>query len=73
MVPLGQKIELDGYYLLMERNVQGSVMGSINFPVDIPKFVDMYLQGHLKLTRCCLAGLHSTKSTRVMLPSRQER
>ncbi len=33
----------------MERKVQGSVMGSINFPVDIPKFVDMYLQGHLKL------------------------
>jgi len=49
MVPLGQKIELEGYDLLMERKVQGSVMGSINFPVDIPMFVDMYLRGQLKL------------------------
>jgi len=49
MVPRDQKIELDGFELLSERKIQGSIMGSIRFPIDIPAYVTMYLQGRLKL------------------------
>jgi S-(hydroxymethyl)glutathione dehydrogenase/alcohol dehydrogenase len=49
MVPLGQKIELDARLLLSERKMQGSIMGSNRFRVDMPRYVDFYLQGRLKL------------------------
>jgi S-(hydroxymethyl)glutathione dehydrogenase/alcohol dehydrogenase len=49
MIPLGQKIELDGSVFLREKKIQGSSMGSNRFKVDMPKYVDFYLQGRLKL------------------------
>ena len=29
--------------------IQGSMMGSNRFPIDMPRFVDMYMAGKLKL------------------------
>jgi S-(hydroxymethyl)glutathione dehydrogenase/alcohol dehydrogenase len=49
MVPLGQKIEIMGAAFLGEKRIQGSLMGSNRFPVDMPRYVDMYLAGKLKL------------------------
>jgi S-(hydroxymethyl)glutathione dehydrogenase/alcohol dehydrogenase len=49
MIPVGQKIELDGPAFLRERRVQGCSKGSNRFKVDMPKYVDFYLQGRLKL------------------------
>jgi S-(hydroxymethyl)glutathione dehydrogenase / alcohol dehydrogenase len=49
MIPVGQKIELPGSAFLYERRVQGSNMGSNRFPIDMPRYVDLYLQGRLKL------------------------
>lgn len=49
MMPIGIKVEIDGFALLGERRLQGSNMGSSHFPVDIPRFVDFYLQGRLNL------------------------
>jgi S-(hydroxymethyl)glutathione dehydrogenase / alcohol dehydrogenase len=49
MIPLGQKIELDGSVFLREKKIQGSSMGSNHFKVDMPKYVDFYMQGRLKL------------------------
>ena len=49
MIPIGQKIELDGSALLREKKIQGSNMGSNRFKVDMPRYVDFYLQGRLKL------------------------
>jgi S-(hydroxymethyl)glutathione dehydrogenase/alcohol dehydrogenase len=49
MIPVGQKIELDGPAFLRERRVQGCSMGSNRFKVDMPKYVDFYLQGRLRL------------------------
>jgi len=50
MVPLGQKLELDARHLLFgERKMQGSVMGSNRFRVDMPQYIDFYMQGRLKL------------------------
>ena len=49
MVPVGQKLEIDGESLLYEKRLQGSNMGSNRFPVDMPRYVDFYLAGRLHL------------------------
>ncbi|HLJ53200.1 MAG TPA: Zn-dependent alcohol dehydrogenase [Rhizomicrobium sp.] len=49
MIPLGTKIELDGFAFLGERRIQGSAMGSNRFPLDMPRLVDFYMAGKLKL------------------------
>ena len=49
MIPVGVKIELHGADFLGERRIQGSLMGSNRFPVDMPRLVDFYLSGRLKL------------------------
>jgi S-(hydroxymethyl)glutathione dehydrogenase / alcohol dehydrogenase len=49
MIPVGQNIELPGAAFLGEKRIQGSLMGSNHFPVDMPRLVDMYMTGKLKL------------------------
>jgi S-(hydroxymethyl)glutathione dehydrogenase/alcohol dehydrogenase len=49
MIPVGQKVEIDGAKLLTERKMQGSNMGSNRFRVDMPRYIDFYLQGRLNL------------------------
>lgn len=49
MVPVGQKIEVDPAALLGERRLQGSRMGSNRFRRDMPRYIDFYMQGRLKL------------------------
>ena len=49
MIPVGQKIELDGPAFLREKKVQGCSMGSNRFKVDMPRYVELYRQGKLKL------------------------
>jgi S-(hydroxymethyl)glutathione dehydrogenase/alcohol dehydrogenase len=49
MIPIGQSIEIPGYAFLGEKKLVGSLMGSNHFPVDMPRLVEMYLAGKLKL------------------------
>lgn len=50
MVPLGVNIEIPGADLFLgAKRLQGSLMGSNNFKVDMPHLCDMYLSGRLKL------------------------
>ncbi len=49
MIPLGTKIEIDGPSLLRERRIQGSIMGSNRFRIDMPRYIEFYRQGRLKL------------------------
>lgn len=49
MIPVGVHIELHGAEFLGEKRIQGSVMGSNRFPVDMPRLVDFYMSGKLKL------------------------
>src|SRR6202045_2745973 len=49
MIPVGQKVEIDGPKLLTERRIQGSLMGSNRFRIDMPRYIDFYLQGRLNL------------------------
>ncbi len=49
MIPLGQSVEIPGYELLSEKKLIGSNMGSNRFRVDMPRYIDLYLDGRLKL------------------------
>ena len=49
MIPVGQSISLMGAAFLGEKRIQGSSMGSNRFPIDMPRYVDFYLSGKLKL------------------------
>jgi S-(hydroxymethyl)glutathione dehydrogenase / alcohol dehydrogenase len=49
MIPFGTKIEIHGADLLSEKKIQGSNMGSNRFRVDMPRYIDLYMQGRLKL------------------------
>ena len=40
---------LPGFAFLCEKKLQGSMMGSNRFPVDMPRLGDMYMNGKLKL------------------------
>jgi S-(hydroxymethyl)glutathione dehydrogenase/alcohol dehydrogenase len=49
MIPMGTKIEILGMDFLAEKKIQGSTMGSNRFRIDMPRYVDMYLNGRLNL------------------------
>ncbi len=48
MIPVGTKIEIEGSGF-RERKLQGSSMGSNRFKLDMPKYVEFYMQGRLLL------------------------
>ena len=49
MIPIGTKVEILGSELLLEKTLTGSMLGSNQFRTDMPRFVDMYLDGRLRL------------------------
>ncbi len=51
MIPVGAMIEIHGPEFLAEKRLQGCNMGSNRFRVDMPRFIDFYLQGKLHLDK----------------------
>ena len=49
MMPLTERLSMGAMDLLAEKKLQGSLMGSNRFPLDIPRLVDFYLTGRLDL------------------------
>jgi S-(hydroxymethyl)glutathione dehydrogenase / alcohol dehydrogenase len=49
MIPAETKVEVDGAGLLDEKCLQGCSMGSNRFRQDMPRYIDLYLSGRLKL------------------------
>jgi len=47
--PVGTVFELPSTPFIMERRIQGCMMGSTRFQVDMPYYIDLYLQGRIKL------------------------
>jgi S-(hydroxymethyl)glutathione dehydrogenase/alcohol dehydrogenase len=46
----GAAVEVAGLPLVIgERCIQGSYMGSVRPPIDIPRYVELYMQGKLKV------------------------
>ena len=58
MVPQGQMMEIEAAELLYDRKLQGSNMGSNSFRVDMPRFVEFYLDGKLKLDEMISRRIH---------------
>lgn len=50
MIKIGEQVEFPGFqFFLQEKKMQGSFMGSNRFRVDMPNYVEFYMQGKLKL------------------------
>ncbi|KTF69420.1 Zn-dependent alcohol dehydrogenase [Sphingomonas sp. HT-1] len=49
MIAPGQNVHLPGPSFLTGKKIQGSLLGSTRFPIDIPRLVQMYLDGVLDL------------------------
>lgn len=49
MIPIGTMIEIHGFEFLAEKRIQGSLMGSNRFRIDMPRLIDFYLDGKLHL------------------------
>jgi len=49
MIPLGTKIELHGFDFLRDKKIQGTMMGGNRFRVDMPRLLELWRQGRLKL------------------------
>jgi S-(hydroxymethyl)glutathione dehydrogenase/alcohol dehydrogenase len=49
VMPSGTTIELPGTDFLREKKIQGSLMGSNRFRQDMPRYIELYLEGRLKL------------------------
>ena len=47
--PVGTKLEIDARAIMGDKALRGSTMGSNRFKVDMPQYVDFYLQGRLRL------------------------
>ena len=43
------RIEIPPIAFMREKKIQGSMMGSVRLAIDIPRYVDMYMKGQLKL------------------------
>ena len=49
MIAPGVTVNLPGPTFLQGKKIQGSLAGSTRFPIDMPRLVDMYLDGRLDL------------------------
>ncbi|MDH3517691.1 MAG: Zn-dependent alcohol dehydrogenase [Acidimicrobiia bacterium] len=49
LIPVGVNVEVEGVELLSEKILTGSNMGSTQFRTDMPRYIQMYLDGRLKL------------------------
>ena len=61
VVPTGTKVEFAGEDFLNERKVQGSSVGSNRFRIDMPRYLDLYRQGRLKLDELISARIRLTE------------
>jgi len=58
VVPIGQLVEVPGLDLVISgKKILGSMMGDNRFRVDMPRYVDFYLSGQLKLDEMISARL----------------
>ncbi|MFM2279289.1 MAG: hypothetical protein RLZZ444_1520 [Pseudomonadota bacterium] len=57
MLPMGEKISINSTMLTFDRRIQGSNMGSNRFRIDIPRYLKMYRDGHLKIEELITARI----------------
>lgn len=60
MLPMTASVTIAGLDLLSEKKLQGCLMGSNRFRVDMPRILDLYRQGRLELDEMITARLPLT-------------
>ena len=66
MIPPGEMIAMHGVDFLFEKKIQGSFMGSNRFRVDMPRFVEFYMQGKLHLDEMVSNRIHLSEVNDAM-------
>ena len=51
MAPLGTALSIQSYEFLLGKNIVGTVQGEIRAAVDIPRYVDLYMNGKLPIDK----------------------
>lgn len=49
LLPLGETVDVSGFDLMYERKLQGSLMGGGSYRIDMPRLIDHYMSGRLRL------------------------
>lgn len=57
LLPMGDKISVDSTMLTFDRRLRGSSMGSNRFRIDIPRYLNMYRDGRLKIDEMITARI----------------
>jgi S-(hydroxymethyl)glutathione dehydrogenase / alcohol dehydrogenase len=60
MVPPTERVSVPAADFLSEKGIRGAMMGSNRFRVDMPRIIDLYLQGRIKLDELISARLPLT-------------
>jgi S-(hydroxymethyl)glutathione dehydrogenase / alcohol dehydrogenase len=55
--PFGTMFELPGLDFMQEKKIQGSIMGSNRFRIDMPYYLSLYRQGRIKLDQLISARI----------------
>ena len=72
VVPMGTNVELPGLdIVLREKSILGCMMGSNRFRLDMPRYVDFYLSGQLKLDEMISARLRLSQVNDALEALRQ--
>lgn len=58
LIPVGTMVEIHGTDLISEKTLTGSNMGSNQFRTDMPRFIDMYMDGRLNLDAMVAKHIH---------------
>jgi S-(hydroxymethyl)glutathione dehydrogenase/alcohol dehydrogenase len=51
MAPLGSMFSIATYEFLLGKTVTGTVQGDINPQIDIPRYIDLYINGKLPIDK----------------------
>lgn len=51
MAPIGTALNIQSYEFLLGKNIVGTVQGEIRAAVDIPRYVDLYMNGKLPIDK----------------------
>jgi len=51
MAPIGTALNIQSYEFLLGKNIVGTVQGEIRAAVDIPRYIDLYMNGKLPIDK----------------------
>jgi len=59
MAPIGSMVNIPSYEFLLGKTITGTIQGGIRHQLDIPRYVDMYMDGKIPLDKVISNRYHS--------------